>query len=81
MRTRGMLGKGTALLGYNADDVEEMIKSLTEARREVENLLIEEREAYLTESTSKTQEIEELRSLLEKSQAEERSIIEGVTPQ
>ena len=80
MRTRGMIGKGTTLLGYNADDVEEMIQSLTEARQGVEKLLTEERKAYLAESTSKTQEIEELRSLLEKSQAEERSIIEGVTP-
>ncbi|WP_144407043.1 hypothetical protein [Paenibacillus sp. IHBB 10380] len=81
MRTRGMIGKGTTLLGYNADDVEGMIQSLTEARQEVEKLLIEEREAYLTESTSKIQEIEELRSLLDKARAEERSIIEGVTPQ
>ncbi|AJS60351.1 hypothetical protein UB51_19995 [Paenibacillus sp. IHBB 10380] len=69
------------MLGYNADDVEGMIQSLTEARQEVEKLLIEEREAYLTESTSKIQEIEELRSLLDKARAEERSIIEGVTPQ
>lgn len=80
MRIGRNTGEPTVLLGYHAGDVEEMKRSLTEARQEMEKELTEEREVYLTEFSNKIQEIDELRSLLEKAQAEERRLIEeGVT--
>ncbi|OAB37701.1 hypothetical protein PMSD_09085 [Paenibacillus macquariensis subsp. defensor] len=80
MRLKRIIGNGTAWLGYHAGDVEETMKLVAESRQEVEKILMEEREVYITEFASKTNEIVELRALLEKVQAEERAIIGGGTP-
>lgn len=76
MRSKRRTRYQTVILGNHIADVEGIVKSLQEAKRETEQKLIEEREAFLIEYTSKMNEIEKLRLQLDKAQAKERSLIE-----